>query len=286
MEKVITTHLFNGNPQGIMNVFISNKICNMHVIPRSLLDDVNNNHDIKLDQPAFYMLLGGSAEFAELPQAYIGHAESFEERVKSHKSPSAHGKKFWDKALVFVAGDNTLTKVDVAYIEAKLIEKAKLLNNFSTSENKVKPVPPSLPAHLRVVVDEFISDVELLTAFIGCTIFNESIPQKPKDSDLFFLKSRGGDARAYFHDGKLTILAGSILASTSAPSLSTKMKRDQMVQNLTNEVNGKRVLSVNIELSPSTAASFVSGSSQNGWHFWKDKNGEPLDKFRNQKSNF
>jgi len=254
----------------------------MHVIPRSLLDDVNNNHDIKLDQPAFYMLLGGSAEFAELPQAYIGHAESFKERVKSHKSPSAHGKQFWDKALVFVAGDNTLTKVDVAYIEAKLIEKAKLLNNFSTSENKVKPVPPSLPAHLRVIVDEFISDVELLTAFIGCSIFKESIPQKPNDSDLFFLKSRGGDACAYFHDGKLTILAGSILASTSVPSLSAKMKRDQMVQNLTNEVNGKRVLSVNVELSPSTAASFVSGASQNGWFFWKTKNGEPLDKFRNQ----
>ena len=281
MEKIITTHLFNGNPQGIMNVFISNKICNMYVIPRSLLDEVNN-HDIKLDQPAFYMLLGGSAEFAELPQAYIGHAESFKERVKSHKSPSAHGKKFWDKALVFVAGDNTLTKVDVAYIEAKLIEKAKLLNNFSTSENKVKPVPPSLPAHLRVIVDEFISDVELLTAFIGCSIFKESIPQKPNDSDLFFLKSRGGDACAYFHDGKLTILAGSILASTSVPSLSAKMKRDQMVQNLTNEVNGKRVLSVNVELSPSTAASFVSGASQNGWFFWKTKNGEPLDKFRNQ----
>ena len=78
---------------------------------------------IKLDQPAFYMLLGGSAEFAELPQAYIGHAESFKERVKSHKSPSAHGKQFWDKALVFVAGDNTLTKVDVAYIEANLLRK-------------------------------------------------------------------------------------------------------------------------------------------------------------------
>ena len=81
---------------------------------------------------------------------------------------------------------------------------------------------------------------------------------------------------------RLTILAGSILASTSVPSLSAKMKRDQMVQNLTNEVNGKRVLSVNVELSPSTAASFVSGASQNGWFFWKTKNGEPLDKFRNQ----
>ena len=50
----------------------------MYIIPRSMLDEANNNPDIKLDQPAFYMLLGGSAEFAELPQAYIGHAESGE----------------------------------------------------------------------------------------------------------------------------------------------------------------------------------------------------------------
>lgn len=281
MEKVITTHLFNGNPYGIMNVFISNKICNMYVIPRSQLDEANINPDISLDQPSFYMLLGGSAELAELPQAYIGHAESFKERVKSHKSPSAHGKKFWDKAVVFVAGDNSLTKADVAYIEAKLIEKAKSLNNYSTAENKVKPVPPSLPAHLRVVVNEFIEDVELLTSFIGCSIFSETISKKAKDSELFFLKSRGGDARAYFHNGKLTLVAGSILAKTSVPSLKTHVKRDEMIQNLTEDVNGKRVLSVNIELSPSTAAALVSGTSMNGWVYWKNSAGEPLAKFRN-----
>lgn len=280
MEKVITTHLFNGDPLGIMNVFISNKICNMYVIPRSLIDEANNNTDIIIDQPSFYILLGGS-EFTELPQAYIGHAESFKERVRSHKTPSAHGKKFWDRALVFVAGDNSLTKVDVAYIEAKLIEKAKLLNNYSTSENKVKPTPPSLPAHLRVIVNEFISDVELLTSFVGCTIFKDTLPNKPHDSELFFLKSRGGDAKAIYKNGKLTILAGSILASTSVPSLKKSRKnRDEMVKNLTEDINGQRVLKINKELSPSTAASLVSGTSMNGWICWKNENGEALDKYR------
>lgn len=264
-----------------MNVFISNKICNMYVIPRTLLDEANSNSDIKLDQPAFYMLLGGSAELADLPQAYIGHAESFKERVKSHKSPSAHGKKFWDKALVFVAGDNTLTKVDVAYIEAKLIEKAKNLNNYSTSENKVKPVPPSLPAHLRVVVDEFISDVELLTSFIGCTIFLETIPNKISEAEIFYLKSRGGDAKAVFNDGKLTVLAGSLVAPSSVKSLKSSKARDLMVNNLTEHKNGNCVLTVNTKpLSPSTAASLVSGTSMNGWNYWKNDKGESLDKYR------
>lgn len=265
MVKVITTHLFQGDANGIMNVFISNKICNMYVIPRHLIDDAIANPDIKLDQPAFYMLLGGTTEITQLPQAYIGHAESFQERVKSHKSLSVHGKKFWDKTLVFITGDNTLTKVDVAYIEAKLIDKAKQLNNYSTSENKVKPVPPSLPAHLRVVVDEFISDVELLTSFIGCSIFIPPLSNTVSDTELFYLKSRGGDVKAIFHDGKLTVLAGSIVASSSVPSLKSKETRNLMVRNLTEIINGKYVLTVNKDLSPSTAASLVSGTSMNGW---------------------
>lgn len=40
MGKVITTHLVDGDPRGIRNVFISNKICNMYVIPRQQILEV------------------------------------------------------------------------------------------------------------------------------------------------------------------------------------------------------------------------------------------------------
>ena len=96
MGKVITTHLVDGNPRGIRNVFISNKICNMYVIPRQQMSEANANSDIQLEQPAFYILLGGE-DFASLPQAYIGQTENFKERVKSHEIK----KDFWNTALVF-----------------------------------------------------------------------------------------------------------------------------------------------------------------------------------------
>jgi hypothetical protein len=45
MGKTVTTYLIDGDPKGTQFVFISNKICQMYVIPRSnlsgfLLSDV------------------------------------------------------------------------------------------------------------------------------------------------------------------------------------------------------------------------------------------------------
>lgn len=40
--KVITTHLRTGDPNGIRTVFISNKICEMIVFPKTEFDQVSN----------------------------------------------------------------------------------------------------------------------------------------------------------------------------------------------------------------------------------------------------
>ena len=41
--KVITTHLLNGDPNGIRTVFISNKICEMIVFPKAEFDEVKQD---------------------------------------------------------------------------------------------------------------------------------------------------------------------------------------------------------------------------------------------------
>lgn len=280
MGKVITTHLVNGDPRGIRNVFISNKICNMYVIPRQQMPDANANEDIQLEQPAFYILIGGEDDFASLPQAYIGQTENFKERVKSHENK----KEFWHTALVFIAKDNSLTRADVQYIEAKEIKKAKNIKAYSLSENKNQPAPPNLPPHLRDSVAEFMEDIELLTAFMGCTIFSNPTPNyKNSKQQTYYFKSRGGDAKAIYENGIMTVLEGSIIAPTNTPCFKGKERRNQMIENLTEEVDGQRRLRVNKDFtSPSTAATFVSGNNQNGWKVWKTKKGDPLDITRNK----
>lgn len=278
MGKVITTHLVDGNPRGVRNVFISNKICNMYVIPRQQINEANANPDIQLEQPAFYILLGGEDDFASMPQAYIGQTENFKDRVKSHEAK----KEFWNTALVFIAKDNSLTKADVQFIEAKAIRTAKKAKSYQLSENKTIPTPPNLPPHLRDAVSEFIEDIELLTAFMGCTIFlNATAKTDFSKDETFHFKSRGGDAKATYKDGIMTVLAGSIIAPTCAPAFKGKARRDEMITNLTKEQNGQRVLSVNKEFtSPSMAAVFVCGNNTNGWMVWKNAKGDPLDIMR------
>ena len=62
--KVITTHLRTGDPNGIRTVFISNKICEMIVFPKSEFDAVSKMEGSS--RPALYILLGedenGSAQ--------------------------------------------------------------------------------------------------------------------------------------------------------------------------------------------------------------------------------
>ena len=92
MGKTVTTYLIDGDPKGTQYAFISNKICQMFVIPRSNLAYLNEQE--KLHKPAFYILIG--EDETTKPQAYIGETENFKERVKDHDSKKA----FWQKALV------------------------------------------------------------------------------------------------------------------------------------------------------------------------------------------
>lgn len=147
MGKTITTYLIDGDPKGTQYAFISNKICQMFVIPRSNLAYLNEQE--KLHKPAFYILIG--EDEVTKPQAYIGETENFKERVKDHDSKKA----FWQKALVFVSKDEDMTKADVQYLEYRAIVVAKQSNSFVLNENKQIPKAPNLPEHQRDAMDEF-----------------------------------------------------------------------------------------------------------------------------------
>lgn len=154
MGKTVTTYLIDGDPKGTQYAFISNKICQMFVVPRSNLSYLNTQE--KLQKPAFYILLG--EDESTKPQAYIGETENFKERVKDHDSK----KSFWQKALIFVSKDADMTKVDVQYLEHKAIAEAKKANAFVLSDNKQIPKAPNLPEHQQDSMNEFFEDVKFL----------------------------------------------------------------------------------------------------------------------------
>ena len=267
MGKTVTTYLLDADPKGTQYVFISNKICQMYVIPRSQRSILNERYE--LQTPAFYILLGEDEETK--PKAYIGETENFRERVRDHESKKA----FWQKALLFISKDAAMTKADVQYLEHKAIAEAKVSNSFVLNENKQTPKAPNLPEYRKDDMDEFFEDVKFLTSFIGCGIFDIA---KPKEEHLFFTKGRGCDAKGFYHSKGFTVLKGSTIVSSSSPSFKWKNKREKMLSEYTHSSKGKLELSSDTTFnSPSTAADFCIGSGNNGWLVWKDKDGNTLD---------
>ena len=252
MGKTVTTYLIDGDPQGSQYVFISNKICQMFIIPRSNLSILNERTD--LQTPAFYILLG--EDDMTKPKAYIGETENFKERVKDHDSKKA----FWQKALIFISKDAAMTKADVQYLEYRAIADAKKAKNFVLNENKQTPNEPNLPEYQKDNMNEFFEDIKL------------------KEEHLFYTKGRGCNAKGFYNSSGFTVLKGSIIVNSSVPSFNWKEKREKLINEYTVTKNGLLVMESDKTFSsPSTAADFCIGSSNNGWLVWKDKNGQTLD---------
>lgn len=267
MGKTVTTYLIDGDPKGSQYVFISNKICQMFVIPRANISILNERTD--LQTPAFYILLGEDENTK--PKAYIGETENFKERVKDHDSK----KSFWQKALIFISKDAAMTKADVQYLEHKAISEAREANMFVLDENKQTPKAPNLPEYQKDSMNEFFEDIKFLTTFSGYAIFDII---EIKKQHIFHTKGRGCDAKGFYNASGFTVMKGSILAKISASSLRWKEKRDKLIAEYASSINGSIIMeSDKIFSSPSTAADFCIGSSNNGWLVWKDQDGQTLD---------
>ena len=154
MGKTVTTYLIDGDPKGTQYAFISNKICQMFVIPRSNLAYLNEQE--KLHKPAFYILIG--EDETTKPQAYIGETENFKERVKDHDSKKA----FWQKALVFVSKDEDMTKADVQYLEYRAIAEAKRSNSFVLNETNRFPKRRIFPSISGMLWMNFLTTLSSL----------------------------------------------------------------------------------------------------------------------------
>lgn len=276
MGKTITTYLVDGNAQGVQNIFLSNNICNLTVIPRSKLDIINKRKD--LFYPALYILIGEDEVSQEL-KAYIGETENFVDRIKDHD----YKKTFWQKALVFNSKDTAMTKVDVQYLEHLAVSLATGAKKYNVEENKQTPKAPNLPEHLQSNIEEFFEDVKLLTSFTGCTIFEKT---EKRGKTIFMLKARQAEARGFYDENGFTVLQGSIIDPSTTPSFTWREKRDRIIGECTTTADNRLVLNVDKTFnSPSGACDFCIGSSNNGWDIWKNEKGQTLNDVYRSKLN-
>lgn len=275
--KTITTYLINGNPNGLKTIFISNKNCKAFAIPRTEIDKIKTREEI--GRPSLYFLINEDDN-----KIYIGETENFYERIKNHVS----SKEFWNFALQFFSQNNDLTKADVKYLEHLSIKEITEIQNIDLDENKQKSSCPNLPEHQKSTIDEFFEDVKLITGFLGYNFFEKI--EKKKESEIFYCKRNGIDARGIYQNGKFIILKDSKIMNGSFKT--EKGKNDhvltlQRIEILKRRLIGEDKQNINetfiilkkdlICNSPSQASCISIGNASNGWTEWKNKNGKTLD---------
>jgi len=258
----------------------STRTCQLYVIPRKQLGLINKEK--LLHQYCFYLLIGQTTDGK--PKAYIGQSNDFHHRVKDHQTK----KDFWDTALVFVSKANEIYASEVFFLEYLGITKAMECGRYSLDENKQIPQKPSIAPDKENDMELFFDEIQFLTHFYGCMIF-----EKPS--------AQNAEAKEYYHDFKLTrvkngidatlryypagkryvLLSGSRVTAISGKSSpkSITLIRNNVFSSKSKAVRKDDIYTLlqDVELpvtSPSAAASFCTATSMQGTTAWIDNEGK------------
>lgn len=281
MKRTISTILLDGTPDGVWKIEMGTQCpCQLYVIPRSQINEIEEKEQKKLRQYCFYILLGNG-------KAYIGQTEDFLKRVKDH----LNNKDFWNEALVFVSKNNDIYASEVFYLEHLGITKAKQANRFSLI-NDVIPHKKSLSESKEIEMEAFFGDICLLTSFYHCPLFEEKEGDKDveeiDDNSIpnylsFALEMKYTSARInYFPEqGKYVVLAGSTVRKHSTDSFDNKnaivRRKEVFGDNTWSKQQGDSMIllrDVEFDVSaPNIPVQFCTGRSTNATEALKDENG-------------
>ena len=258
----------------------STKSCECFVLPRDKVAEVAKKQP-HLTQYGFYILLGRDKNLK--PMAYIGQTNDFTNRVNDHKQK----KDFWDTALVFVSKSDEIFPSEALYLEYLGWKAAKEAGNYII-ENSKDINEPHLSADKQNEMELFFEDIQFLTRFYGCRVFDE--PEKPMVAEQgieFRMKMSTSGLNAtmlfYRESKRYVIKAGSTINRPTFNSCSKGIAafRKEVMENKKLCQAGDMLCTLlqDIEIpetssSPSGAASFCAGTSFQGTVAWEDKDGK------------
>ena len=258
----------------------STKSCECFVLPRDMVAEVGKKHPV-LHQHSFYILLGKDKMGRNM--AYIGETQDFTDRVVDHKQK----KDFWTIALVFVSKANEIFASEVLYLEYLGYQAAVDAGNYII-ENPNKVNKQNLSPDKEDEMELFFEDIQFLTRFYGCRVFDKPEPEAKAESEKVFIMTMPKSGlkatlKFYRESRRYVIAAGSYISEKTWNSCPKGLVplREQVFSNskLAKKVSDTMYMALeDIEIpstscSPSGAASFCAGTSFQGTEAWIDEDG-------------
>lgn len=265
--KTLTIQLIDAQPDRIRICRVEGESLVTIIIPREDLAEAKALPSIP--QRGIYYLL--DEDHGNVSRVYAGQTTQGITRLEAHKAR----KEFWNKAVMFLDDDQNISKDALDVLEAKAIDYVRTHGSHETDNSATSK--PYIDPYKEEAVERLHERILFRMAALGYDL--DRIDQGPASaSAVFYTKKNGirGSGRYDKATGRFTVLAGSKV------NLSKPVLKNASVAALRMEmfggIAGIADLTEDLEFpTPSAAAVFVLGGSQNGWTEWVNNDGETLN---------
>jgi hypothetical protein len=266
--KTMIMQLIDNETSGIRVCRIEGESLVTVIVPRDRLAEAKKLPD--LPYRGIYYLL--DEDHGVLSRVYAGQTTQGLSRLEAHKAK----KEFWNKAVMFLDDDNNIDRDVLDSLEAKAIEYVRTHGSYET-DNASTPCPRVNP-YKEERVESLHKSILFRMEVLGFDL--DRVDEVPGVVNaVFHTKKNGVRASGRYNKdtGRFTVLAGSEI-ELSREIIKNKGAIDAR-QQLFGDQEGRAVLDDDdVEFpSPSAAAVFVLGGSQNGWTEWVNDRGQTLD---------
>ena len=272
--KTIRLFLVDGTPNGLTTAELSNWTGIGIKVPRIKVREYNTRSEFR--KPGVYILIGKGDNNEDV--AYIGEAEIIADRLAHHIA----NRDFWNEVLFFGSKDQYLNKAGVKYLENRLYELAINAGRYSINQNT--PTRPELSEAEQAELEEFLSNIKILTAALGHKIFEsleETVEQDETNQLILFCKNgAGASSKGSPSTEGFIVYKDSLLMVTEQLSLADGIvieRRKMISEGILQIENGFYKLTKDyIFTSSSRAAAATLARSASGPLEWKTEEGIQL----------
>ncbi len=272
----------DGDANGRIKCTLSNWTGITYKIPRTMLDKAK---DIPaLNQTGVYLLFGFSEETGD-PVVYVGQAGTRKNgkgiigRLDEHRRSQI--KDYWTEAVIFTTSNDSFGPTEISFLENRFYNMAIEAKRYIV-QNDTDPHLGNITEEKESELNEFIAYARLVIGALGFKVFDPLIQRTVKDESirvddepLLYFKTSKAEATGKRTSEGFVVLSGSqinVTISKSCPESARKAR-----EKYKNNISIEGFLSTDVLLSsPSTAASFVGGSSLSGNVMWKTVDGLTL----------